>query len=737
MRLRWRLDHQAQPQRGVPTAIVMFGIFATLALVTRLLCIDQVGSSSFWPANSALVVAILVLPKRLAVCTSLACFVANILLNQMTSYTGFDNVLFSTLNIAMSYLTAFLTRSLCGAATDLSRMRRLSTFACIAVLSAGVEAAIGDSLTHDTTPGFNALTDWLQWTLCDSSGLLLATPAILLAVKSFQTDLACDAPLLERWLLLAGTFVLAMAGFIYAKSPLFLLVYPALILTAFRAGPAWVLASVLLTSIIASAMTAHGHGPIALLSPSGSLLRQDMMQPYLLSLFLAAIPANNALGEKNRSARRLRRLKAALEHSATHDGLTTLVNRDLFQRRLAAMLQSGSSSTVFLIDLDRFKQVNDTLGHQAGDELLRAFSNRLVASLPPGATTARFGGDEFAVLVPRLTGCEDVERTCEIIVQAGRSPFDLARGQVHVSASVGVAAAGGRESETGEVMRRADIALYAVKAAGCNGYRVFSGELDNAVRERAALEADLRVAVEGANGLSLHYQPKFDRDGALLGVEALLRWHHPRLGVIPPPRFICIAEETGLIRPLGAWVFREALAFAERWPQLNVAINVSPVQLRDPQFVADTLALLRTSPVPAERLELEVTETALMDEAHPATGRLACLRNAGLRIALDDFGTGYSSLRHLHRFTVDRVKIDQSFVRSLGESFESAAIVKAVISLGHAMGLQVTAEGVETGAQRDYLVEAGIDELQGYYLARPMKEAALAATLVEQALVTA
>ena len=729
MARRWRLYRAAEPQRGVPTAALLALIFVALVVVTRLFCTDRLGDASFWPANAALVVAILVLPPRLGLATCLVCLGANLLLMDAASIGLYADMLYSSLNVGLAYLTAFLTRSLCGAATDLSRARRLLVFAAASFGAAAVEAFLGDLLDPWSAEYGGKLAHWVQWTLCDGFGLVLATPSLLFAIKSRQSHPAGDAGRAERWCLLGGTVLLCFLAFSWARSPCLLLLYPALILTAFRAGPTWVLAAVLLTCIVSSGMTTHGFGPLALLSANGRSMREDMMQPYLLSLFLAAVPANNALQESRRTAQRLRRLKVAREHDAAHDALTTLANRDLFRRRLAALLQTGRVQAVLFIDLDRFKQVNDTLGHHAGDELLRGFSDRLTTAMPPDALVGRFGGDEFAVLLPTAVASAEVRQMCRIIQSAARRPFDLAGGQAHVSATVGVALVTEASREAGELMRKADIALYAAKAAGRNCTRIFSEDLDRRVLEKAALEADLRGALAGGTGLALHYQAKFDADGAARGVEALLRWTHPVQGAIPPSRFIAVAEETGLILPLGAWVFREAVAFAARWPALSVAVNVSPVQLRHPELVTDMLATLRAAGIASGRIEIEVTETVFLDEICPAMDSLRQLREAGLHVALDDFGTGYSSMRQLQRFKIDRLKIDQSFIASLGEGPEPAAIVQAIISLGHAMGLQVTAEGIETQAQRDFLVAAGVDELQGYFFARPVDEATLVAQL--------
>jgi diguanylate cyclase (GGDEF)-like protein len=704
-------------------------VFATLALVTRLFCLDPNQSTAFWPANGALVVAMLLMPTQTCLLVLLVCFVINIALNLFTNYTAFDNAVYSILNIVSSAVVALQTRWFCGATTDLTRFRRLATFWWIAFLSAALEATVGETIDPSGTTRSAVLKDWLQWTMCDGFGFLLATPAILLSVKNFADGYVCDAGWTERWLLLISTAGITTVSFLFAHSPSFLLIYPMIILTAFRAGPPWVLASILVTAIVSSGLTAHGYGPFTLLSSGNALLGQELVQPFLVSIFLAAVPANNALGEKNRASRRLSQMKAVVEHTATHDGLTTLVNRDLFRRRLGAMLRCGAECAVMFVDLDRFKQVNDTMGHAAGDELLRAFSARLLEIAGPDATVARFGGDEFAILVPCSATSGDAEELCRRITEVALLPFLVSGGPAHVSASVGLAFASAWASDASEVMRKADIALYAAKAEGRNGYRIFSEQLDRLACDRAEIEADLRTALQQERQLELHYQPKVDVDGIIRGVEALLRWQHPTHGFISPARLIPVAEETGLIIPLGEWVLREALEFATRWPQLNVAINVSPVQLRSSRFVTDTLRACSQFHVSYGRLELEITETALMDDLNVVNGNLAALRSAGIRIALDDFGTGYSSLRHLHRCAVDRVKIDQSFVSGLGGSSEAAAIIKAITQLGHAMGLQVTAEGVENESQRRFLVDAGVDELQGYLFSRPVAENCLAAMM--------
>ena len=738
MRLRWTIYRATDRAQGPSMAALLVAAFLVLAVVTRLTCRDSNGNTVFWPANSAMVVALMILPARIAIPTLASCVVLNVGIDLVARYTIFDSLFSCALNVGVSVLVAFLTRNLCGATTDLSRFRRLATFGAIAFVGAAVEAAVGDVIDPGGSVRVQVLNDWLQWTLCDGFGFLITTPALLLSLGSAPNAYPCDAGRLERWGLLLGTAIVAAASFSFTASPSFMLIYPLLVLTAFRAGGPWVLASILLTSIISSGLTTHGYGPLADHTSSDLLLGQGMLQAFLVSIFLCAVPANNALGEKRRNARGLSRMKDAVAYAATHDSLTTLANRDLFRRRLRALLHMPTDCAVLVVDLDRFKQINDTMGHGAGDELLRAFSTRMLAIAGPEVTVARFGGDEFAMLIPsgptsRGSAHPDPEALCRTIIEAARTPFLLTSGPtrvpVQVSASIGLAIGRAQSWDGGELMRRADIALYAAKACGRDGYRLFCEELDRSSSDRARLQADLETALELGGQLRLHYQCKVDAGGRPRGVEALLRWQHPARGRVPVNQLISIAEETGVIVRLGAWVLREALGFAARWPSLDIAVNVSPVQLRHPRFVEDTLQALRASAVPPGQIELEITETSLMDDLDSINGKLATLRAAGLRIALDDFGIGCSSLRHLHRCSVDRVKIDQSFVAALGDTAEAAAIVRAVIELGHAMGLQVTAEGVETEAQRRYLVATGIDEMQGYLFAEPVPESALDADL--------
>jgi diguanylate cyclase (GGDEF)-like protein len=373
------------------------------------------------------------------------------------------------------------------------------------------------------------------------------------------------------------------------------------------------------------------------------------------------------------------------------------------------------------LDVDRFKWVNDTLGHPAGDELIRAIAQRLAAVVRASDTVARLGGDEFAILQTDVMLADDLHKLCERIIDAVTQPFDLIGSHVFVGMSIGVARAGTDGLERTELARKADIALYHAKGAGRGRYSIFAETMDATIQARQSVESDLRLALQRGNELQLHYQPQYDAAAkSVVGFEALVRWMHPTKGLMPPAMFVPIAEECGLIEQLGAWVLTEACTAARAWPVATIAVNVSAVQLRNASFPEQVLATLAATGLEATRLELEITETAFMTQVGQCEANLKALRSMGVRIALDDFGTGYSSFSHLRDFAVDRVKIDRSFITGIEDAGSEAAIVEAIVNLARASGLKITAEGVETLAQSDFLCSVGCDELQGFLLSRPL-----------------
>ncbi|HYF06265.1 MAG TPA: EAL domain-containing protein, partial [Acetobacteraceae bacterium] len=407
----------------------------------------------------------------------------------------------------------------------------------------------------------------------------------------------------------------------------------------------------------------------------------------------------------------LRLLNQALDrasHLGLHDPLTGLPNRTLFNDRLSEALAVGrrDSRTVALLclDLDRFKDVNDTLGHPIGDALLRMTAQRLQALLRRGDTLARLGGDEFAIIMPRVAGAIEAERLARRLIDAQDQPFQIEGHTVSVGLSVGIALlpplprSAGSEQEAGKMLRDADVALYEAKTAGRHTLRFFDPELDTRIRDRRRLEQDLQAALDAGNQFRLVFQPLVDLNtGEAIGAEALIRWRHPERGDVPPARFIPIAEESSLIAEIGRWVLREACRQAALWPRpLSVAVNVSPMQFRFGELEAEVGQALGESGLDPARLELEITEGALLARTEHTLMTLSRLGQLGISIAMDDFGTGYSSLGHLQRFRFDKIKVDRSFVQNLGVQSKAEAIIRAVVGIGRALGAKVVAEGVES-----------------------------------------
>ncbi|MFH6786969.1 MULTISPECIES: bifunctional diguanylate cyclase/phosphodiesterase [Methylobacterium] len=443
----------------------------------------------------------------------------------------------------------------------------------------------------------------------------------------------------------------------------------------------------------------------------------------LADLAAATRRANEAAEEAMRQNAILSEREGRIRFLAHHDPLTRLPNRVLFRSELDVALraiqeQSGSVAVLYL-DLDRFKDVNDTLGHPAGDELLRLVAERLRACT--GHTVvARLGGDEFALICASSDLPTEAEALSRRLIAEMRCPYDVFGHAVVTGASIGIAVATAGDLDGDTLLKQADLALYQAKAAGRGTVCVFAEDMSARLRERLEIEADLRSALANRQ-LELAYQPIHDLAAdALCGYEALLRWHHPVRGSVSPAVFVPIAEETGLIVEIGAWVLRQACAdFAMLPGRLRIAVNLSPLQLAGSAIVADVTGVLAETGLDPDRLELEITETALFSKGHGNKACLEGLRALGVRIVLDDFGTGYSSLSHLHHFPLDKIKIDRSFVQDMPERENSAAIVKALAGLATELGMCTTAEGVETAQQLALVREAGCTQVQGYLFGRP------------------
>lgn len=426
--------------------------------------------------------------------------------------------------------------------------------------------------------------------------------------------------------------------------------------------------------------------------------------------------------------RKLDRIKndKHIQYLASHDPLTGLPNRSAYEKAADDLvdqftLHQQSDPLAFLfMDLDRFKQVNDILGHQIGDAVLVEFARRAAGILPANAPIFRVGGDEFAVLIPNRTKRE-VEDLCSQIIDSLAEPMEFDGRRAFVGVSIGVSMAPHHGTDRPELNRKADVALYHAKLAGRRRFSIFGSQMDDAIQNRAAIETDLREALRIKAGLSVVYQPKFASEGdRVLGAEALVRWQHSERGAISPAVFIPIAEEAGLIGELGLWVLETACREAIAWPVNHLAVNVSPIQLRVSGFADAVFATLRKTGFPANRLELEMTETDFADSEEVGLENIRILSSAGISIAIDDFGTGSSTFERLRDIRFDRIKIDRSFVKNIAESEGDAEIVRAMISMAHAKGLKTTAEGIETLEQRNVLRAFGCDELQGFLMGKPM-----------------
>jgi diguanylate cyclase (GGDEF)-like protein/PAS domain S-box-containing protein len=428
-----------------------------------------------------------------------------------------------------------------------------------------------------------------------------------------------------------------------------------------------------------------------------------------------------------------RQAEAQIAHMAHYDALTDLPNRVLFREHLVKALESVDRGrlAVLCIDLDRFKAVNDTLGHPIGDALLRAVGDRLQASARPTDLVARLGGDEFAIV---QTGTEQpigaTALATRLIAEIAK-PFDLDGHQVVIDASVGISIAPNDGIDPDKLLKSADMALYRAKKDGRDSYRFFEPDMDARMQARRKMELDLRRAIT-LGEFEVYYQPLITlKTQRISGFEALLRWHHPERGMVPPMEFIPVAEEIGLVGQIGAWVLMNACREAATWPDdIHIAVNLSPAQFKHRAIVLDVVAALGASGLPAHRLEVEITETVLLQDTEATVGILDELRNLGVRISMDDFGTGYSSLAYLQKFPFDKIKIDRSFVKDLSERSQSIAIIRAVTALSISLGMKTTAEGVETEEQLQTLKQEGCTEVQGYLFSKPVP-AAQAAQLLQ------
>ncbi len=461
----------------------------------------------------------------------------------------------------------------------------------------------------------------------------------------------------------------------------------------------------------------------------GDQLLNYIVPPLGLALVVLAAFAILVVRNARRSTSALEASATHATHLAHHDALTSLPNRVLFRERLDIALSStverSHAVSVICLDLDNFKEVNDSLGHGAGDQLLQQLAKRLMGCVNHHDTVARLGGDEFAVIQVGASQPHDAEELSRKLIDCVRSPFVIEDQELHIGVSIGIAVAEPIDGDPERLLKNADIALYRAKQGGRATYRIFEAKMDAELQERRGLEYDLRQAVL-KNELELHYQPLINLEKRnVAAVEALVRWRHPLRGLVSPADFIPLAEETGLIVAIGEWVLETACRQALEWGDLRIAVNLSPVQFRNRELVETVRQVLQRTGLEPGRLELEITESVLINDAAAALDILNGLKALDVKIAMDDFGTGYSSLGYLNSFPFDKIKIDKSFIGNLSDKEKSGAIVKSVIGLGQSLNMITTAEGVETLEQAAFLRQQGCDQVQGFYFSKPVPAAEL------------
>ena len=465
---------------------------------------------------------------------------------------------------------------------------------------------------------------------------------------------------------------------------------------------------------------------------------QAASDDHILMLQQANAHLVTASIEAHKLTEQVETAKADLDHLAHHDVLTDLPNRILLQDRLSQAIElarrQGRQLAVMFMDLDQFKHINDSLGHAVGDQLLQSVAQRLVACVRHSDTVSRQGGDEFVLLLPHIEHAEDAALSAQKMLAALALPHRIDQHELHITASIGISIYPGDGQDTETLIKNADTAMYYAKENGRNNYKFFEQDMNARAVQRQSVEASLRRALERQEFV-LYYQPKINlHSGTIVGVEALIRWQHPQRGLLPPAQFVPIAEDCGLILPIGRWVLRQACLQAQAWlqaglPPVTVAVNTSALEFRAKDFLENIRATLKDTGLEPRYLELELTESVLMRDAESTDSLLHALADLGVKLAVDDFGTGYSSLSYLRQFPIDTLKIDRSFVNQITSNPDYATIVSAVIGMGKSLKQSVIAEGVETAEQYAFLLAQQCDEGQGYYFGRPVVAEALATLL--------
>jgi diguanylate cyclase (GGDEF)-like protein len=700
--------------------IVSVAYYGTAILSLRVaLVLHQV--TPFWPPTGIALVGLLVFGRRVWPGIALAAFLVNAPISASLGAAAAISV-----GNTLGPLAAALALHRLGFRTELDRFRDALALVVVALL-AMILSATGGTLTLLLSGAIGPeafLPTWSVWWTGDAMGILIVVP-FLLSLPLVRNRLWGSWPArLESLSLFLALF--GVGSWVFrAHLGLEYLMFPFLAWAAWRFGKAGAAPAALLISGMAAWSVLHGTGPFG---DQGLPGRMISLQVFNACTAFASLLGAALVAERKRNIGDRDRAQEELAHQASHDPLTGLANRVLFieqlRQALARAARHGSSVAVLFLDLDRFKVINDSLGHEAGDRVLVCMAERLRSALRPGDVGSRFGGDEFVVLCEDVAGDQEAVGIADRLSRIIAQPVEVDSAELVVTTSIGIALSRESNDRPEALIRDADAAVYRAKERGRARYEFFDHDMRVRAVRRLSTENQLRRAMARGD-LSVYYQPLVRvPDGGVEAVEALVRWNHPQEGLVGPAEFIPVAEETGLIAPLGEWVLGEACRQLARWrtadashPELKVTVNVSAGQLARKDFEDAVADVLSETGVPPSSLSLEITESLLMEASPFTQGILRRLRGLGLGLTIDDFGTGYSSLTYLKRFHVDALKVDRSFVDGLGRDEGDSAIVAAVVSLAHALRLSVVAEGVETLDQLRQLKLLGCDLAQGYHFA--------------------
>lgn len=678
-----------------------------------------------WLPTGIAVAALLLWGRRAWPCIFVGAFLVNLVV-------GSSGLLAAGIAVGNTLGPLLTVRWLRGAGFEpaFSRQSDVGAMVVAAGLGMAVSATLGVINLHLAGALSTASlgTAWLSWWMGDTVGVLLIGPLLLTLTRKNLEQLGRNPWALAGWVIVACPvmWLVFLHDFdsVERTLPLAFLTFPLFAWAALRSGVTGAAIAGLAFSLVAAWGTSTGHGTFSLPDSRVSmfLLWSYMASTVITGLLITALQAERRLAEEMAT------------NLALYDPLTQLPNRRMLMDRLAQALISSERSrrrgALLLIDLDNFKTINDTLGHDQGDLLLQQVGQRLKSCVRVGDIVARLGGDEFVVILELLSDIPEVaasqtELVGSKILAALGQPYQLTGSSNRSTPSIGITLFVGQQNTVDELLKQADLAMYQAKAAGRNALRFFDQTMQAVAIERAALETGLRDALRERQFV-LYFQPQVSGANRLIGAEALVRWHHPQRGMVSPAEFIPMAEETGLILPLGLWVLEAACEQLVIWASesntdhLTLAVNVSANQMHQPDFVEQVIATLEKTGANPQRLKLELTESLLVSDVETTIAKMTSLKTYGVGFALDDFGTGYSSLSYLKRLPLYQLKIDQSFIRDILSDANDAAIAKMVIALGESMGLAVIAEGVESEAQRESLAQMGCHAYQGYLFSRPV-----------------